>query len=40
VLRGKKGGKELNKKYVWARVKSKMAGGLEEWAKMKYEFEE
>lgn len=36
VLRGRKGGRELNKKYLYSRVKSKMNGGLEEWAKMKY----
>ena len=36
VLRGKKGGKELNKKYLWSRVKSKMSAGMEEWVKMKY----
>lgn len=40
VLRGRKGIKELNKKYMWERVKNKMTSGLEEWVKFKFEFED
>ena len=36
VLRGRKGIKELNKKYLWERVKGKMTNGLEEWVKFKF----
>ena len=39
-LRGKKGIRELTKKYIWNKVRSKMTNGLENWVRLKYEFEE
>jgi hypothetical protein len=36
ILRGKRGTKELTKKYIWERVKNKMNSGLEEWVKFKF----
>ena len=36
VLRGRKGIKELTKKYNWERVKNKMKDGLEGWVRMKF----
>lgn len=39
VLVGKKGRKDLTKKYLYAKVKDKMENGLEEWVKYKYSFE-
>ncbi len=40
LLRGRKGSKEMTKKYQWERVKSKMSSGLEQWVRFKFEFEE
>lgn len=40
LLRGRQGVKELTKKYKWEKVKDKMAGGLENWVKFKFEFED
>ncbi len=39
VLVGKKGRKDLTKKYVYAKVKDRMENGLEEWVKYKFSFE-
>lgn len=36
LLRGKKGGKELTKKYIWSKVRQKIIGGLEPWVKLKF----
>ena len=36
LLRGRRGGKELTKKYMWERVKNKMGNALEEWVKLKF----
>ena len=36
LLRGKKGGKELTKKYIWSKVRQKITGGLEPWVKLKF----
>lgn len=40
ILRGKQGTKELTKKYRWEKVRGKMAAGLENWVKFKFEFED
>jgi hypothetical protein len=40
LLRGKQGTKELTKKYRWEKVRAKMAAGLEDWVKFKFEFED
>lgn len=39
MLRGRKGSREMTKKYLWERVRGKM-GELEEWVKLKFEFED
>lgn len=39
VLLGKKGRKELTKKYVYEKVKDKMGNGLEDWVRYKFSFE-
>ena len=36
VLKGKKGSKQLIKKYQWDRVKNKIADGLENWIRYKF----
>ena len=41
LLRGRKhGGKELTKKYLYSRVRHKMEVNMEDWVRMKFEFED
>lgn len=36
VLSGRKGKKELKKKYIYEKVRGKVEGNLEEWASSKF----
>lgn len=36
VLHARKGSREMTKKYLWARVRTRMNNGLEQWVQLKF----